>query len=46
MSTYYKAVGESHVVDRFHMVLRCAAHLDHHVGRMICLCRELKSSSQ
>jgi len=36
-SAYYKAVGASNVVDRFHMVIRCTAHLDHHVGQMIYL---------
>jgi len=41
-SMYYKAVGAGNVADRFHMVLRCAAHLDHHVGQMIYLCFELK----
>ena len=41
-SAYYKAVGASNVADRFHMVLRCAAHLDHHVGQIIYLCFELK----
>jgi hypothetical protein len=33
------------VADRFHMVLRCAGHLDHHVGQMIYLCAELKRRS-
>jgi hypothetical protein len=41
-SAYYKAVGAGPVSDRFHMVLRCAAHLDHHVGQMIYLSFELK----
>jgi hypothetical protein len=41
-SAYYKAVGASNVTHRFHMVLRCAAHLDHHVGQMIYLCFALK----
>jgi len=41
-SAYYKAVGGGNVADRFHMVLRCAAHLDHHVGQMIYLSFELK----
>lgn len=40
-SAYYKAVGAGPVANRFHMVLRCAAHLDHHVGQMIYLCFEL-----
>jgi DinB family protein len=44
-SSYYHAVGAANVVDRFHMVLRCAAHMDHHVGQMIYLCFELKRSA-
>ena len=44
-SSYYHAVGAANVMDRFHMVLRCAAHLDHHVGQMIYLCFELKRSA-
>lgn len=40
--SYYHAMGAANVTDRFHMVLRCAAHLDHHVGQMIYLCFELK----
>jgi len=32
----YSAVGAD-VANRFQMVLRCAAHLDHHVGQMIYL---------
>jgi hypothetical protein len=41
-SAYYKAVGAGPVGNRFHMVLRCAAHMDHHVGQMIYLCFELR----
>jgi hypothetical protein len=37
----YSAVGSGDVGSRFHMVLKCAAHLDHHVGQMIYLCFEL-----
>jgi uncharacterized damage-inducible protein DinB len=33
----YNAVGAENVANRFQMVLRCAAHLDHHVGQMIYL---------
>jgi len=40
-SAVYSAVGAGNVGSRFHMVLRCAAHLDHHVGQMIYLCFEL-----
>jgi hypothetical protein len=41
-SESYTAVGSGSVGSRFHMVLKCAAHLDHHVGQMIYLCFELK----
>jgi hypothetical protein len=37
----YSAVRAENVGNRFHMVLQCAAHLDHHVGQMIYLCFEL-----
>jgi hypothetical protein len=33
----YSAVGAESVGSRFHMVLKCAAHLDHHVGQMVYL---------
>ena len=42
--SYYNAAGAANVTDRFHMVLRCAAHMDHHVGQMIYLCFELTRS--
>jgi hypothetical protein len=38
----YTAVGAGEAACRFHMVLKCAAHLDHHVGQMIYLAFELK----
>ena len=41
-SANYQAVGAGNAADRFHMVLQCAAHLDHHVGQMIYLCFELR----
>jgi hypothetical protein len=41
-SESYTAVASGSVGSRFHMVLKCAAHLDHHVGQMIYLCFELK----
>ena len=44
-STAYSAVGAGGAGDRFHIVLKCAAHMDHHVGQMICLCFELKRST-
>jgi hypothetical protein len=39
-SAPYSAVAAGDVGSRFHMVLKCAAHLDHHVGQMIYLCFE------
>jgi hypothetical protein len=36
-SASYSAVGAGDAGNRFHMVLKCAAHLDHHVGQMIYL---------
>lgn len=41
-SASYSAVGAGDVGSRFHMVLKCAAHMDHHVGQMIYLCFELR----
>jgi hypothetical protein len=40
----YSAAGAGNVGSRFHMVLKCAAHLDHHVGQMIYLCFELSQT--
>jgi uncharacterized damage-inducible protein DinB len=36
-----EAKGAEDVKDRFGMFVRCVAHLDHHAGQMIYLCREL-----
>jgi len=36
-SAPYSAVRAGDVGSRFHMVLKCSAHLDHHVGQMIYL---------
>jgi hypothetical protein len=33
----YSAERAGEVGSRFHMVLKCAAHLDHHVGQMVYL---------
>jgi len=41
-SAPYSAVRAGDVGSRFHMVSKCAAHLDHHVGQMIYLGFELK----
>jgi hypothetical protein len=41
-SASYSAVGAGNARDRFHMVLQCAAHIDHHLGQMIYLCFELQ----
>jgi uncharacterized damage-inducible protein DinB len=36
----YSAVGDAGVGNRFHIFLRCASHLYHHIGQMIYLHRE------
>jgi uncharacterized damage-inducible protein DinB len=38
----YSAKGLEDVGDRLSMVLQCAAHLYHHTGQMMYLCRELE----
>jgi hypothetical protein len=38
----YSAKGLEEIGDRFSMVLQCAAHLYHHTGQIIYLCRELE----
>jgi DinB superfamily len=40
----YSAERAGEVGSRFHMVLKCAAHLDHHVGQMIYLGFEWRRS--
>lgn len=37
----YEAVGFGDAKDRLRIFVHCAAHLDHHAGQMIYLCREL-----
>jgi len=44
-SASYSAVGAEHVGNRFNMVLRCTAHLDHHLGQMDYLCFELRRAN-
>ncbi len=36
-----EAAGAEDVKDRLSMFVRCVAHLDHHCGQMIYICREL-----
>jgi hypothetical protein len=43
-SAPYSAERAGDVGSRFHMVLKCAAHLDHHVGQMIYLCFAFRQS--
>jgi hypothetical protein len=45
-SAPYSAVGAGDAGSRFHMVLNCAAHVDHHVGQMIYLCFQLRSAAK
>jgi uncharacterized damage-inducible protein DinB len=40
----YSARGEEDAGDRFTVFLRCAAHLSHHAGQIIYLCKELKQA--
>ena len=37
----YEAVGADDVADRLTILLRCAAHADHHAGQMIYLCKQI-----
>lgn len=37
------AVGAEDVKDRLSMFVRCVAHLDHHTGQMIYICKELSA---
>ncbi len=38
----YSAKGAESVENRFEMLVRCAAHMDHHVGQMQYLCNALR----
>lgn len=39
-----EAVGAEDVKDRLSMFVRCVAHLDHHTGQMIYICKELSAT--
>lgn len=41
----FEAVGAEGVQDRLTIFVRCAAHLDHHMGQMIYLCKQLAIDS-
>jgi len=41
-SAAYSAKGLEHAGDRFFVFLTCAAHIGHHTGQMIYLCKELE----
>ena len=43
-SAPYTAKGMEHAGDRFYMFLACAAHLAHHTGQIIYLCRAFTGS--
>jgi uncharacterized damage-inducible protein DinB len=45
-STTYTAKGFEDCGDRFTAILRCAAHLSHHTGQIIYLCKELERQSR
>ncbi|HYX54430.1 MAG TPA: hypothetical protein VE783_13315, partial [Candidatus Limnocylindrales bacterium] len=38
----YSAKGLEHAGTRFYLFVNCVAHLAHHIGQMIYLCRELE----
>jgi uncharacterized damage-inducible protein DinB len=42
----YTAKGFEDCGDRFTAVLRCAAHLSHHTGQIMYLCKELERKSR
>ena len=44
-SAAYTAKGFEDCGDRFTAILRCAAHLSHHTGQMIYLCKEMERQS-
>ena len=41
-ATAYTAKGFEDCGDRFTAILRCAAHISHHTGQIIYLCKELE----
>jgi uncharacterized damage-inducible protein DinB len=41
----YSALGAEDVTQRLGILVRCAAHADHHAGQMIYLCKELGARS-
>jgi hypothetical protein len=41
-SAAYTAKGMEQAGDRFYVFLDCASHLDHHIGQIIYLCKELE----
>jgi len=45
-ATAYTAKGFEDCGDRFTAFLRCAAHLSHHTGQMMYLCKELERQSR
>jgi uncharacterized damage-inducible protein DinB len=44
-SAAYTAKGFEDCGDRFTAILRCAAHLSHHTGHIIYLCKEIQRQS-
>ncbi len=45
-SAAYTAKGFEDCGDRFTAILRCAAHLSHHIGQIIYLCKELERQNR
>jgi hypothetical protein len=44
-SAAYSAKGIEDAGDRFTAFLRCAAHISHHTGQIIYLCKEIQRRS-
>ena len=44
-SAAYTAKGFEDCGDRFTAILRCAAHLSHHTGQIIYICKEIQRQS-
>jgi uncharacterized damage-inducible protein DinB len=42
----YRGVGAEDVPDRLGILVRCAAHADHHLGQIIYLCKELAGAGR
>jgi uncharacterized damage-inducible protein DinB len=44
-TTSYTAKGMEDAGDRFTAFLRCGAHIDHHIGQIMYLCKEIETQA-